>query len=167
MVCMFVIIYQNVKFCKTFFQLILVWEHGSARLTEEKTPEVLWNRKWTPICGHFFWDNQYGPNLFCKKLDSKFIYGKFTKRLDKLIERDSIWIGNCGSGDDWLSCTGGCNNLEIGGECPGVGSCSVGGASSIEIECQSYSKFVINCCHVISNFDCRFEGAAILEAGHS
>ena len=104
MVCMFVIIYQNVKFCKTFFQLILVWEHGSVRLTEEKTPEVLWNRKWTPICGHFFWDNQYGPNLFCKKLDSKFIYGKFTKRLDKLIERDSIWIGNCGSGDDWLSC---------------------------------------------------------------
>ena len=112
------------------------------RLKEEKTPEVMWKGKWTPICGHAFWNSEYGPNLFCQKLDSKFKYGKFTKRLDKLIESNAIWIGNCGSEDDWLSCTGGCNNLEIGGECPSVGSCSVGGAPSMEIECQSTSKFV-------------------------
>ena len=59
------------------------------RLTEEKTPEVLWNRKWTPICGHLFWNNEYGPNLFCQRLDAKFKYGKVTKRLDKVIESDA------------------------------------------------------------------------------
>ena len=97
----------------------------------------MWKGKWTPICGHAFWNSEYGPNLFCQKLDPKFKYAKVTRRLDKVIESDAFWIGNCGKEDDWLSCTGGCNNLEIGGECLGAGSCSVGGAPSMEIECSS------------------------------
>ena len=100
----------------------------------------MWNGKWTPICGHLFWDNDYGTNLFCQKLDSKFDYGKFTKREDKQLESDGIWIGKCLSEDNWLSCTGGCNELETGGECHG--NCDAGEVASLEIECLS--KYVVH-----------------------
>ena len=113
------------------------------RLKEEKTPEVMWKGKWTPICGHAFWNSEHGPNLFCQKLDPKFKYGKVTKKLDKHIKSDAIWIGHCHSEDDWLSCTGGCNTLEIGGLCPGIGNCSVGKSHPMEIECSSKSFYNI------------------------
>ena len=45
--------------------LIDLEDSGSVRLVEEKFPEVFWNGVWTPICGHWFWNNDYGADLFC------------------------------------------------------------------------------------------------------
>ena len=118
------------------------------RLTEEKFPEVLWNESWSPICGHLFWDNDYGANLFCQKLDSKFSSGKITKRTDKPLQSDGFWIGNCLSADDWPSCTGKCNKLQIGGGCDYQlngfqyhSNCDAGEGASLEIECNT-SKYL-------------------------
>ena len=99
----------------------------------------MWKGKWTPICGHLFWDNEYGAKKFCQKLDSKFNYGKITKRTDKPLERDAIWIGKSNREDEWLSFTGECNKLETGGECHegNYGSCAAGVGPSMEIECFS------------------------------
>ena len=47
-----------------------------------------------PICGHYFWDNQYGVNLFCKKLG--YDSGSFSGRdAGQKYYRESFRIGKC------------------------------------------------------------------------
>ena len=50
------------------------------RLVDGKYPEVLTNDgSWAPICGHWFWDNNYGARLFCRQLG--FNDGRYPKHL--------------------------------------------------------------------------------------
>ena len=99
----------------------------SVRLKEGKFPEVFWNGNWAPICGHWFWNNNYGATLFCQKLDSSFTSGIVIRREDKPLESDGLRIGECREQDHWLSCTGGANELDnpsCGGGCSGGSGCS-------------------------------------------
>jgi len=41
---------------------------GDVKLMTDGTPLVFWDGQFTPICGHWFWNNNYGATLFCKKL---------------------------------------------------------------------------------------------------
>ena len=41
---------------------------GSVRLGDMDIAEVFFNHQWVPICGHWFWDNDEGANLFCQEL---------------------------------------------------------------------------------------------------
>merc|ERR1712079_1001453 len=41
-------------------------------------PEVYINGNYRPICGHFFWDNDNGADLFCKQLNSQYRSGEIT-----------------------------------------------------------------------------------------
>ena len=50
-------------------------EDGNVRLIEDKYPEVFWNGKWSPICGPYFWDNDFGASLFCQRLNSTYQSG--------------------------------------------------------------------------------------------
>ena len=107
-------------------------------LRDGKFPEVFLNGKWSPICGHWFWDNDYGAELFCQKLDPTYTHGTVTKRRDKPLESDGIRIGKCLSGDirggdKWLGCTGGCNDLGTGNGCA---QCAAGQGASVEIYCE-------------------------------
>ena len=80
-----------------------------------KDPEVFQNDIWSPICGHWFWDNDVGASLFCQKFTSDpTSTGYVIRRTDKPLEKDAIRIGNCLSNDQWLSCSGGCNDLGTG-----------------------------------------------------
>ena len=106
------------------------------RLRENKYPEILINDKWSPICGHHFWDNKYGATIFCQKLSSEYISGK-VKNTGLPLASDGVRIGLCNSQDKSFSlCSGGgCNDYpEVGGQCGG-GNCSAGQAATIEIEC--------------------------------
>ena len=92
------------------------------------------NGIWSPLCGHYFWDTEFGANFFCQKLTSNSAStGKIIKRPEPL-ERDGIRVGTCLSTDQWLSCTGGCNDLGIG---KGCAQCQAGSpyTGSIEIKC--------------------------------
>ena len=126
------------------------------RLVDGKYPEV-WtdNKNWSPICGHFFWDNNYGATLFCKQLG--FNNGRYSKYLladspcpkhfqtlvfnlgivskvpGKPLAKDAIRVGRCNSNDEWLGCKGGCNDLGIGNGCA---QCSAGSKASVEIKCD-------------------------------
>ena len=110
-------------------------------MREEKYPEIWFNHKWSPICGHHFWDNNYGATLFCRELlNSTYTYGTVTERRDIPLEIDGIRIGHCNYEDTSLfSCTGGCNDLEVGGQCSnspaGYGQCVAGQGATVEIEC--------------------------------
>jgi len=110
-------------------------EIGSVRLVEEKFPEIFWNGIWTPICGDWFWNNDYGADLFCQKLDSKYVSGTVTMRQDIKLIRDGIRIGKCNINDSsLLSCTGGCNDLETGNRHCAV--CGAGQLATINIKCH-------------------------------
>jgi hypothetical protein len=110
-------------------------EIGSVRLVKEKFPEVFLNGIWTPICGHWFWNNDHGADLFCQKLDSKYVSGTVIKRKDIKLRQDGIQIGECKIDDSSLdSCTGGCNDLETGnGHCA---KCGVGQSAAVNIKCH-------------------------------
>ena len=107
---------------------------------------MYWNEQWTPICGHYFWDNNVGADLFCQKLgfsSGVLSSGLYPNQKTKIkLESDAIRIGKCAANDKWLNCTGGCNDLATGGHCPGNSNaaCSAGDLSGITIECLA-SKY--------------------------
>ena len=119
------------------------------RLVDGGKPEVQVNGRYRPICGHYFWDNNYGADLFCKELDRKYRSGKITAGARGGISSyplgsDAIKIGKCREGDSWLECNGGCNDKQVGGECTSIrgstyGQCTAGARAGIKIECSSKS----------------------------
>ena len=110
---------------------------GDVRLKDEKFPEVFLNGIWSPICGHWFWDNDYGAKLFCQTLTSNpDSTGKIIRRTDKPLESDGIRIGKCLINDQWLSCSGGCNDLGTGQGCNNIDNCGADSPASIEIQCS-------------------------------
>ena len=112
-------------------------EGGGVRLKDEKFPEVFLNGIWSPICGHWFWDNDYGAKLFCQMLTSNpDSTGNVIRRTDKPLESDGIRIGKCLSNDQWGSCSGGCNDLGTGQGCNNIDNCGADSPASIEIQCS-------------------------------
>jgi hypothetical protein len=103
-----------------------------------KYPEVYLSGRWSPICGPWFWDNNYGATLFCQKLNSKYSSGTVIKLTDKELKKDAVRVGRCNSNDQWLQCTGGCNDLGKGNGCAG---CGAGETGSIEIKCHDGKIF--------------------------
>ena len=93
--------------------------------------------KLSPICGHYFWDNNNGAALFCQKLDPKFNSGTVIRHTDKQLDSDAVKVGKCQSNDQWFHCTGGCNELETGNGCA---KCATGEMASIEIKCHQEGK---------------------------
>ena len=101
------------------------------------------NGMWSPICAHWFWNNNIGATLFCKKLDpKKYRFGKWKKSNQKL-ESDAVRVGACRRNDKWLKCTGGCNDLGKGDrKCNlwSVAKCARGNFAKLEISCNWFNK---------------------------
>ena len=120
--------------------VFLLYIEGDVQLKDGKFPEVFLNGIWSPICGHYFWDNDVGASLFCQKLTSDpASTGQVIRRTDKPLEKDAIRIGKCLSNDQWLSCSGGYNDLAIGQH--GSINCGAGQLVSIEIKCSQGKKY--------------------------
>ena len=69
-------------------------------------PEILYQDKYYPICGHYFWDNDNGATTVCKLLG--FASGKRAKSL-VAFDVDSMPVGDCKPGQQLTQCTGGGN----------------------------------------------------------
>jgi len=106
---------------------------GAVQLRNGKYPEVFLNGIWSPICGHWFWNTNFGANLFCQELTSNPASTGQVIRRKYAFGKDAIRIGRCESNDQWLSCTGGCNDLGTG---KGCADCRKGQKASIEIKCN-------------------------------
>ena len=91
------------------------------RLVDGGKPEVFYNNRWRPICGHYFWDNNNGADLFCQQLNQGYLSGTINKGTvaEYYLDSDALQIGRCRNGDRWLNCYGGCNSLQVGGLCTG------------------------------------------------
>ena len=109
---------------------VFIISEVSVRLGSDDIAEVYFNEKWVPICGHWFWDNNIGATLFCQKLG--FESGAINERFE--LKNDGLRVGQCNSGDAWLQCSR-CNELQVGGQCDGGGSCNRGQTAAFSISC--------------------------------
>ena len=107
----------------------------------DKVPLVYYNDTWSPICGHYFWNNDNGASLFCQKLG----YENGTVSPKEIVPHtesysvDSVRIGKCyGGNHDLMGCTGGCNDWRVGGACyeNENANCSAGQNVKIRITCN-------------------------------
>jgi hypothetical protein len=99
-------------------------------------PEVNYQGKWYPVCGHYFWDSNEGATTFCKALG--FAKGVRGKRGAKFTV-DAMPVGKCKAGQTFNKCTLGGNawgNFNfLGGGCKkghGIGQAvrCIGGQST-------------------------------------
>ena len=132
---------------------IMIWlflaqkicSNGDVGLVDDGTPFIFWDSQWFPICGHYFWDNNIGSSLFCKKLG----YDLGNVNRDENGEKyavDSFRVGLCYEGDDWENCNGGCNDYQAGGYC-GNGDINDRGNGNSGARCEKYygAKITIVC----------------------
>ena len=103
---------------------------GDVKLEANGTPKFFWSGKWSPICGHWFWNNQEGSKSFCKKLG--YGGGTLTKSAGTYLD-DAIALGQCNVNEDLESCSVGCNDKTIGNGCI---DCRAGEKVSIMITCD-------------------------------
>ena len=106
---------------------------------------IYWNGTWAPICGHYFWDNDYGATLFCQKMgyyngtvSGKGLFGNYSE--------DAFRVGKCSDRDlahrGLTRCTGGCNDNKLGGQCyeNDDAMCGKGQPVKTAVECYVGSK---------------------------
>ena len=80
--------------------------NGDVKLKDKTIPMIFWNGTWSPICGHYFWDNHIGATLFCQKLG--FEKGHVSGRNSgKSYATDAFMVGKCKKSDTWTKCSGG------------------------------------------------------------
>ena len=118
------------------------WDHDGS----EGQPFVFWDKQWVPLCGHFFWDNDDGATLFCKKLG--YNSGTVIPQSGQKYSVDSFRIGVCKEGDSWLSCSGGRNDYKIGGSFDTYPSakCDVLANVKIHIKCRGGENIKTSSC---------------------
>ena len=104
-------------------------QNGYAKLDVDGIPYLFWDGKWSPICGHNFWDNQNGAKAFCQELG--FNGGKFHRQSGRYSE-DAIEVGTCRSGETIDSCTGGFNKYKT------TERCKAGNGVKITISCDDH-----------------------------
>ena len=130
------------------YVFLIACANGDVLLEQDGTPKILWGDAWSPICGHYFWDNQVGATKFCQKLG----YGKGAQSgsgSGNHYTTDSFRLGSCQEGDELTGCTGGCNDYVVGGQCSNSGifssdECTQGDANAMTIHCIEPSNTVFN-----------------------
>ena len=114
-------------------------QDGDVRLETDGSPFLFSNNKWSPICGHYFWNNNDGATAFCKKLG----YPSGTLEIIRqTYSEDSIRVGECRAGEDLMACTGGCNEYETGNGCA---KCTQNQGVSVSIACADQGDIYSSC----------------------
>ena len=113
---------------------------GSVRLGENQIAEVLFNNQWVPICGHKFWDNNVGYNLFCQ--EKGFKTGK-RAHYALPLHADALRVGQCNEGDTFLNCNSAKNNKMVVGD--DEWQCKKGKPAGLVIDCKGENCIAINC----------------------
>ena len=121
--------------------------NGDVKLEDDGTPLVFWNNVWSPICGHYFWDNQHGATKFCQRMGYDAGQLSWRDPIHRYME-DAFRIGRCNSYDDWTSCSDGCNDYRADGYgCSNNYNayCRAGERVGITISCSGDSTKTSSC----------------------
>ena len=105
------------------------------KITHDGIPEFFWGSRFWPICGHWFWKNNYGAKSFCERLGypDGHVIGE---GLGMKYTKDAIRVGKCYEGEELESCTGGCNDKGVGNGCA---KCAAGENVKISIRCKGHT----------------------------
>ena len=116
--------------------------NGDVKLEKDGTPKFFWSSEWSPICGHWFWNNHYGAKSFCNKLG--YTNGKqYGYGADQTYSEDAIRIGLCSDGQNLESCGGSCNDKGVGNGCV---KCAAGEKVKITIRCEGHDQITESSC---------------------
>ena len=117
-------------------------QDGDVKLNKDGTPFIFWNDLWSPLCGHYFWENQYGATKFCQQLgyESGMHSGK---PITKIYPVESFTLGKCLHDDEWPCCTGGENHF-VSGRSLTNGTCAKSNDQAMVIRCFGASINVMN-----------------------
>ena len=121
-----------------FYRLVLAGG-GGVRLEDDKFPEVCLNGMWSPICGHWFWDNDHGATVFCTKLGYE--YGHVNPREEQragTYHVPAIHVGKCRAREELTACTGGHNHYTSR-------NCNAGDKIGITITCNRQTETYSSC----------------------
>ena len=91
---------------------------------------MLFQGNYYPICGHQFWNGNFGAQTICQTLgfgDGEVI------RTGKTYDVDALPVGECKSGEALDACTGGGN--DFGNFDEGNGRCKQGNEVGVEVVC--------------------------------
>ena len=109
--------------------------NGDVKLTDDSQPYIYWNNKWSPICGHYFWDNNIGADKFCRKIGHQ--TGVIFDKQGYHYPADALRVGKCREEDVWdEGCTDGQNGYEIGGKIGLTGACCKNSNNAFKIRCH-------------------------------
>ena len=78
-----------------------------------RDPQIHKDGKWAPICGHGFWENDFGVKAFCQALN--FQTGVLLNNGSNAppLQKDGVQVGVCKDGEKNLAkCTGGNNKFD-------------------------------------------------------
>ena len=106
-------------------------------------PEVLFEGKYYPVCGHYFWDNDYGAETICKALGFD---GGAKARTSAQYEEHAMPVGKCNSGEALDKCTAGGN--AFGNLDDRNGWCNAGTDIGVEVVCQGHTHNHITYIHI-------------------
>lgn len=67
-------------------------------------PYLYYDGEWKPICGHYFWDNNYGCGAVCAAMGYSYTGATRTHTRYTLTE-NSIEVGKCNNNEGILGCT--------------------------------------------------------------
>ena len=107
-------------------------------------PEVWWEGSsgdhqpgWYPICGRWFWDNDYGASLVCQALSrGRGCTSGTSLSAQNAFSTDAVAIGQCQSSDTSLySCSGGYNHWDTWAY-HGKNGCRAGQGVGVNITCN-------------------------------
>ena len=137
-----------ISYINSWLSLEGLCSNGDVKLEDDGTPFIFWDNQWSPICGHYFWDNQVGAKLFCQKMG--YHSGTFSGRgSGQKYSMDSFKIGKCNSGDKWENCNGGCNDYQRGGRCSNRwygAECDQNQEVKITIQCEGGGSIKTSSC---------------------
>ena len=119
---------------------------GETVALEGKQPKICYDGRLVPICGHFFWRNNFGARLFCQMLGRD--GGVILPRPGISLAEDAYYVGECSSTDTHFnSCSAGMNMRTLGGlSSLYKDSCSKHSKALVHLSCIGKTFFITSHC---------------------
>ena len=123
---------------------------GTVESGKAFVPEVYFGGKYYPICGHYFWNDDFGAASVCATLGfksgSRADPSQSETNIGPTYDVDAMPVGACKDGEEVMNCTGGGNAWgEFDYE---SGMCKQGEEVGVKVICNSNGSCVCMCVRV-------------------
>ena len=119
-----------------------------------KEPKICYEGRLVPLCGRYFWENNFGARLFCQMLGRS---GGTVSNPEIDLTEDAYYVGECSSTDTHINtCHAGANDHTLGGsKFLGTASCNKGSEAVAYINCDGKVFLIFYIPITFSSFYCK------------